>query len=229
MSTEAEIETDSPTGCSTGCPDKSRGLTYGALLLRLWLAVRAIQTGIEKFAGTTTSDQPVPIDGVPNSYGLSAATSTKEYALSHYHGVPDALFTKFAAEPLMRLPGPLETLFKEWYKWCGGKFDGVKLSLAGTDPAATEAWDKFLKEPFMLNMYNLVLGPALLVLGVTILLGIANRVSLFLLGVLYISLTWGLILIKSDDGISWLGVHMILIVMALALAEHNRFVIFKKW
>jgi thiosulfate dehydrogenase [quinone] large subunit len=64
---------------------------------------------------------------------------------------------------------------------------------------------------------------------VLILLGLFYRTSLFLLGLLYISLTWGLILIKQDDGVSWLGVHMILIVAALALAKHNRLAILKKW
>jgi thiosulfate dehydrogenase [quinone] large subunit len=81
----------------------------------------------------------------------------------------------------------------------------------------------------MLPVYDKILGPALLILGFTILLGIASRTSLFLLGLLYVSLTWGLILIKQDDGVSWLGVHMILIALALMLAEHNRFAILKKW
>jgi thiosulfate dehydrogenase [quinone] large subunit len=92
---------------------------------------------------------------------------------------------------------------------------------------------KFQDEPLMLKLalplYDKILGPALLILGITILLGIASRTSLFLLGLLYVSLTWGLILIKQDEGVSWLGVHMILVVMALALAEHNRFAILKKW
>ncbi len=167
------------------CCNNKLALTYGALLLRVWLAVRAIQAGIEKFAGTKTSDQIVNVDGAPNEYGLTDAGSVKEYALSHYHGVPEALMKKFQAEPLM------------------------------------------LK--FALPLYDKILGPALLLLGITILLGIASRTSLFLLGLLYISLTWGLILIKQDEGVSWLGGHMILIVMALALAEHNRFAILKKW
>ena len=59
------------------CQTPKLGLTYGALLLRLWLAVRAIQTGIEKYAGTSVSDQPVKMDGAANSYGLSAASSVK--------------------------------------------------------------------------------------------------------------------------------------------------------
>ena len=86
-----------------------------------------------------------------------------------------------------------------------------------------------MKMKFALPLYDKILGPALLVLGITILLGIASRTSLFLLGLLYISLTWGLILIKQDDGVSWLGVHMIMIVMALMLSAHNRLCILKKW
>jgi thiosulfate dehydrogenase [quinone] large subunit len=160
-------------------------LVYGSLLLRVWLAVRAIQTGIEKFAGTKAADQIVNVDGAANEYGLTAAGSVKTYALSNYSGVPEALMTKFQAEPLM------------------------------------------LK--FALPLYDKILGPALLALGLAILLGIASRTSLFLLGLLYISLTWGLILIKQDEGVSWLGVHMILIVMALMLASYNRFTILKKW
>jgi thiosulfate dehydrogenase [quinone] large subunit len=93
--------------------------------------------------------------------------------------------------------------------------------------------EKFKAEPLMneamLRLYDWVLGPALIVLGVTILLGLASRASLFLLGLLYISLTWGLILIKQDEGVAWLGVHMIMVVMALGLAEHNRFTLLKKW
>ncbi len=167
------------------CSKNPLALAYGSLLLRLWLAVRAIQTGVEKFAGSKASEQLVKVDGAPNAYGLTAGESSKHYALENYHGVPEALMKKFQAEPLM-------------LKWA-------------------------------LPLYDKVLGPALIVLGLTILLGLAYRTSLFLLGLLYISLTWGLILIKQDDGVSWLGTHMILIVMALMLAQYNRFSILKKW
>jgi len=197
MSTENENDTASECSCScseTCCPTDNVGLTYGAWLLRLWLAVRAIQTGLEKYAGTSQSGQAVKIDGAPNPEGLSDVVTTKVYALSHYHGVPEALVKKFAAEPLMHSQTIMGHVI---------------------DP---------------LQIYDTVLGPTLLVLGVTTLLGIAYRTSLFLQGLLYISLTWGLILIKQDDGVSWLGVHMILIALALMLAKYNRCaLIFKKW
>jgi thiosulfate dehydrogenase [quinone] large subunit len=161
-------------------------LTYGALLLRIWLAVRAIQTGLEKFAAVVQiPGKAVEVGGVANEEGLSAVGSAKVYLLKNYHGVPEGLMKKFEAEPMM-------------LKWA-------------------------------LPLYDMVLGPALLTLGFTILLGLAYRTSLFALGLLYISLTWGLILIKQDDGVSWLAAHIILIVMALALAPHNRFAILKKW
>ncbi len=86
--------------------------------------------------------------------------------------------------------------------------------------------EAFQKEPLMpdwaLPLFDKAVGPVLLALGAAILLGILPRTSLFLLGLFYVSLTWGLILLNQDPGIAWLGTHMILIVMALALAKHNR-------
>jgi thiosulfate dehydrogenase [quinone] large subunit len=183
MSNEAEESCQGQKSC---CGANTLALVYGSLLARLWLAVRAIQTGVEKYAKTLqVGGQAVKVDGVPNEEGLTAVASSKAYALDAYHGVPEALMKKFQAEPLM------------------------------------------LK--FALPLYDKLLGPALIGMGVLILLGLFYRTSLFLLGLLYISLTWGLILIKQDDGVSWLGVHMILIIAALALAQHNRLAILKKW
>lgn len=161
------------------------GLTLGMLTLRIWLAFRAIQSGIEKFAGTAATSKAVNIDGAPNDYGLTEAGSVKAYAFSNYQGVPGPLYDKFSGEPL--IPG----------------------------------WG--------LDLYNIILGPALLILGFTLLLGIATRYTLFAMGLLYTSLTFGLILIKQDAGVAWLGTHIILIVGALVLAKYNRFTVLKKW
>ena len=162
------------------------GYILSILLLRLWLAVRAFQTGIEKFAGSGKPvDSTVLVDGVPNTYGLTESTAAKVYALSNYNGVPAPLYDKFINEPLI--------------------------------------------PEFALNIYNVVLGPALIILGINIFLGIAFRFSLFFMGLIYASLTFGLILIKQDAGIAWLGVHIVMIVMALALAKYNKFTILNKW
>jgi thiosulfate dehydrogenase [quinone] large subunit len=39
----------------------------------------------------------------------------------------------------------------------------------------------------------------------------------------------GLIIIKQDDGISWLGIHVALVAFALVLARYNKLAILKKW
>lgn len=93
--------------------------------------------------------------------------------------------------------------------------------------------DKFALEPLLpamlLKPFYAVLGPLLIILGITLLLGIATRISLFLQGLLYIALTIGLMLINQNDGVAWLGIHTALVAMALVLADHNRIALSKKW
>lgn len=43
------------------------------------------------------------------------------------------------------------------------------------------------------------------------------------MGILYTSLTFGLILIHQDSGIAWLGTHMLLIALALIYSDQDRF------
>jgi len=161
------------------------GLTLGMLIVRLWLAMRAIQTGIEKFAGMNPVDSTVIIDGEPNSYDLTSTVMEKTYSLEDYQGVPDSLVEKFSSEPLI------------------------------------PSWG--------LTLFDSLLGPALILVGVMLLLGLATRFSLFAMGLIYTSLTFGLVLIKQDAGVAWLGIHIILVVAGLALAKYNRFAILKKW
>jgi thiosulfate dehydrogenase [quinone] large subunit len=161
------------------------GATLGVLLLRSWLALRAIGSGIEKYAGTAVSDNAVMIDGAVNSYGLTDAASTKVYGFAYYHGVPTALMDKFAAEPL--LPGP-----------------GLKL-------------------------YDAILGPSLILLGLALLVGLATRYTLFAMGLLYTSLTFGLILINENSGVAWLAIHVALIALMLFYSKYNKFELTGRW
>ena len=55
-----------------------------------------------------------------------------------------------------------------------------------------------------------------------LLVGLGTRLSLFVQGLIYIALTVGLILIKQDDGISWLGIHVALVAFALMLAKSQQ-------
>jgi len=151
----------------------------GFLLLRLWLAMRAIVTGLQKFAGIET-EEVIRINEF-TELEETVTVSYRTYGLEHYHAIPDSLREQFADQPLL--------------------------------PA------------FMTGPYYAILGYALVVLGITLLLGICTRASLFLMGLLFTSLTFGLILINQDGGIAWLGIHILLVVAALLLEKHKRLVL----
>src|SRR5665213_127799 len=73
------------------------------LLLRGWLAVRAILTGIEKFGAYKTIQQPLidPATGQPDASGVLHNVSVKYYSFANYSGIPASLKDKFAHEPLL--------------------------------------------------------------------------------------------------------------------------------
>jgi len=156
------------------------------LVLRGWLAVRAILTGIEKFGAYKSIQQPLlDANGQPDASGAVVDVKVKFYSLANYSGIPAGLKGKFANEALL--------------------------------------------PQFALTAFDKLLGPALIATGLMLLLGLGTRVSLFVQGLIYIALTVGLILIKQDDGISWLGIHVALVALALMLAKHNKLALLKKW
>ena len=91
---------------------------------------------------------------------------------------------------------------------------------------------KFLQEPllpsFLTTPFFAVLGYALVLLGLMLLLGLGTRLSLVLMAFLYTVLMIGLLLLRQEDGVAWLGVHIGLIAFALTLAKHNRFALTRR-
>ncbi|MEM1223607.1 MAG: hypothetical protein AAGH40_12695 [Verrucomicrobiota bacterium] len=165
-------------GNHTSKTNEFLGPIFAVLLLRIWIGMRSLQAGIEKFAGKEELLSPVFVDGKPDENGLEVIKATKVYSFDNYSGVPGPLYDKFLEEPLIH-------------------------------------WS-------MLRLYDLTLGPALLILGLCVLLGFATRISLLVLGLLYTSLTFGLILLNESSGVAWLAAHIILIVLMLFNVEHNR-------
>ena len=157
------------------------------LVLRGWLAVRAILTGIEKYGAYQTIQKPLmdPTTGMEDPSGAMIDVKIKFYSHTNYSGIPAPLKDKFANEPL--LPHSL------------------------------------------LSAFDHLLGPLLLATGIMLLLGLGTRLSLFVQGLIYIALSAGLILIKQDDGVSWLAIHIALVAFALTLAKHNKLALLKKW
>ncbi len=82
---------------------------------------------------------------------------------------------------------------------------------------------------FMTGPFYALLGYVLVLSGLLLLLGVCMRTSLVIMGLLYISLTMGLILIKQDAGVAWLATHMLLIAGALILEKNKKLFIFGKY
>lgn len=72
-------------------------------VLRLWLGVRALVTGIEKFAATRIVEQPLvdPVTGMEDPSGALVQVAQKYYALTNNAGVVPSLKTKLLSEPLL--------------------------------------------------------------------------------------------------------------------------------
>ena len=73
------------------------------LVLRGWLAVRAMLTGIEKFGAYQTIQKPLidPTTGMEDPSGAMVDVKIKFYSLTNYSGIPAPLKDKFANEPLL--------------------------------------------------------------------------------------------------------------------------------
>jgi thiosulfate dehydrogenase [quinone] large subunit len=154
-------------------------LTYAFWCLRLWLGLRILFAGLEKFSGKITVQQPLlDASGAPDSSGAVVEVTKKVYGFAHYQAIPESLQDRFANEPL--LPG-------------------------------------FLATPFYF-----LLGYILIALGLALLLGIRTREALLGIGAIFTMLTIGLILIGQEQGVAWLGVHVLLVVAALVLLPYNR-------
>jgi thiosulfate dehydrogenase (quinone) large subunit len=161
--------------------------TYAFLVLRLWLAVRALFIGIEKYSSYRSVAMPLidPSTGQPDASGVMVNVNVKTYALANYAGIPAAFKDKFAHEPLF--------------------------------------------PKFALVAFDKMLGPAFILTGIMLLLGLGTRLSLLAQALIYIALTVGLVLIDQPDGVAYLGIHIGLIAGALIIAQHNKFAVLKKW
>ena len=71
--------------------------------------------------------------------------------------------------------------------------------------------------------FALSLGFLLVGFGAAILLGIKTRAALFLGGLVYVGLAFGLMAVQEGDGVAWIGMQVLMFAVALTLVRHNRF------
>jgi thiosulfate dehydrogenase [quinone] large subunit len=76
--------------------------------------------------------------------------------------------------------------------------------------------------------FAMPLGYVLVILGVALLLGLKTRMALILTGLIYVGLSFGLMAVQEGEGVAWLGVQILMIVVALLLVQHDRFAIWRE-
>lgn len=82
---------------------------------------------------------------------------------------------------------------------------------------------------WILQAFYYAVGPALILLGSALVIGFATRTSLFLLGLIFVALTFGLSLIDSSGTPGTLGIYLLAIVAALLLGDSDRFRVLRKF
>lgn len=73
--------------------------------------------------------------------------------------------------------------------------------------------------------FALSLGFLLVGFGAAILLGIKTRTALFLGGLLYVGLGFGLMAVQEGEGVAWIGMQVLMFAVALLYVRHNRFAV----
>jgi thiosulfate dehydrogenase (quinone) large subunit len=71
--------------------------------------------------------------------------------------------------------------------------------------------------------FAMSLGFILTILGISLLLGLKTRAVLFLTGLVYVALSFGLMAVQEGEGVAWIGMQVLMFVVALVLVRHNRF------
>jgi thiosulfate dehydrogenase [quinone] large subunit len=70
--------------------------------------------------------------------------------------------------------------------------------------------------------FAMSLGFLLVFIGTAILLGIKTRAALFLGGLVYVGLGFGLMAVQEGEGVAWIGMQVLMFAFALTLVRHNR-------
>ena len=152
------------------------GETMAYLMLRIWIGLRLVMSGLEKFR-------------ISNSW-IDEQGGAKYVRLNEFWHWDH--LEKKAAMIVGGIP----------------KYGGLSQKLA--------------------EFYALALGPLMIGVGLALLIGFFNRLSLFAAGMIFISLSVGLMMIGADDGIYKLGVHVALVALAFHFVAHNRLAL-TKW
>ena len=126
---------------------------------------------------------------------------------------------------LLRIWIGLRLLIAGFEKFQSGKEFSFEIYNTKMANFATYFTEQTILPGWLATPYCYSLGYLLITFGFMVLLGVRPLLSYGLAGLMFISLSFGLMIDNEASGVAWLGTHMILTVMALMLAKHNRFAV----
>ena len=75
--------------------------------------------------------------------------------------------------------------------------------------------------------FALPLGYLLTILGLALILGLKSRATLFITGLLYVGLGFGLMAVQEGEGVAWIGMQVLMFAVALVLVRNERFALWR--
>lgn len=101
-------------------------------------------------------------------------------------------------------------------------FEFLNKNLEPIKKLMAENTPNFLLPDDIIAPYFYALSFGLVIVGVTVILGIATRFSLLLGGLLFVSLSFGIMALPDDKDAVWLGIQVAIAAFALITASHNQ-------
>jgi thiosulfate dehydrogenase [quinone] large subunit len=75
--------------------------------------------------------------------------------------------------------------------------------------------------------FAMPLGFILTLLGLALILGVKSRAMLFVTGLVYTGLGFGLMAVQEGGGVAWIGMQVLMFAVALTLVRHERFAVLR--
>lgn len=75
--------------------------------------------------------------------------------------------------------------------------------------------------------FALPLGYLLTILGLALILGVKSRITLFVTGLVYVGLGFGLMAVQEGEGVAWIGMQVLMFAFALMLVRNERFAVWR--
>jgi len=101
-------------------------------------------------------------------------------------------------------------------------FGNLEKNLTPIQKLMSENTPNILLPDFAIAPYFYVLSFALVIVGLTSILGIFTRFSLLLGGLLFVSLSFGIMALPDDKDAVWLGIQVAITAFALITASENK-------